>query len=77
MKTIETMKRRRIISNESTCALDEFIYIDGEDDEDPSKGPKSNNEIVKAVRNEMQNHGDDENWVDEEDDELIEVITSD
>ena len=70
------MKRRRIISNESTCALGEFTYID-EDDEDSSKGPKSDSEIVEgleAVRNEMQSHGDDENWVDEEDDELIEVI---
>ena len=67
------MKRQWITLNESTCAFDKFTYIN-EDDEDSSKGPKGDSEIVEAVRNEMQSHSDDENWVDEEDDELVEVI---
>ena len=44
------------------CPLNEFTYFD-EDNEDSSKGPKSDSEIVEgleAVRNEMQSHIDDE-----------------
>ena len=39
VKTMETMKRWRIISEEFACALDEYIYIDGEDGENPSEVP--------------------------------------
>ena len=68
VKTIETMKRQWNILKKSTWALEKFTYIN-EDDEDMSEGPKSDSKIVEAVRNEMQSHGDDENWVDEEDDD--------
>ena len=61
---MEIMKKHKIISSDPP---DNFVEIEGKDEENLCKGPRSDHEIAEMVRAEMR--GEAEDGDDDEDDE--------